>query len=173
MSSDESDKTVFWKPAGADNTIVRPTPGGGRRSTSQSAPVYQPSVPEMRGDKLAVLDPGPQPVYSRPEYSLNPLVAAASALLVVFEKTRVSPSHPNVVGLYQRLVVEIKSFEAQIRGSGIKSEIALTARYVLCTALDEAVLNTPWGGESKWPQQTLLSTFHGETSGGEKFFLIL
>ena len=27
--------------------------------------------------------------------------------------------------------------------------------------------------ESAWPQRTLLSVFHNETSGGEKFFLIL
>ena len=171
MSSDESDKTVFWQPKSGDSTVVRPTPGGGRRGAAQ--PAYQPSAPETRMDKPAVLDHGSLPVYSQPEYSLNPLIAAASALLVVFEKTRVSLSHPNVDGLYQRLVAEIKAFEAQVRERGIKSEIALTARYILCTVLDEAVLNTPWGGESKWPQQTLLSTFHGETAGGEKFFLIL
>ena len=35
------------------------------------------------------------------------------------------------------------------------------------------VLSTPWGGESEWSHQSLLSTFHNETLGGEKFFLIL
>jgi type VI secretion system protein ImpK len=31
----------------------------------------------------------------------------------------------------------------------------------------------PWGAESAWAQKTLLSVFHNETKGGEKFFIIL
>ena len=91
----------------------------------------------------------------------------------MFEKTRSAVSHPDVGGLHQRLVSEIKSFETKAKDSGIKPEIVLSARYALCVALDESVLNTPWGSESAWPQRTLLSVFHNETSGGEKFFLIL
>ena len=49
----------------------------------------------------------------------------------------------------------------------------MIARYLLCTMLDEAVLNTPWGAESAWTQRSLLATFHKETAGGEKFFAIL
>jgi len=44
---------------------------------------------------------------------------------------------------------------------------------VLCTVLDEAVLNTPWGNNSGWAQQSLLSLFHKEVSGGERFFDLL
>lgn len=82
-------------------------------------------------------------------------------------------SHPNVGGLHQRLVNEIKSFETKAKEQGIQPEIVLSARYILCTVLDESVLNTPWGAESAWTQRTLLSMFHNETSGGEKFFIIL
>jgi type VI secretion system protein ImpK len=35
------------------------------------------------------------------------------------------------------------------------------------------VLSTPWGSQSPWSEQTLLSIFHKETWGGEKFFIIL
>ena len=49
----------------------------------------------------------------------------------------------------------------------------MAARYVICTFLDETVLRTPWGSEGIWSTQSLLSTFHNETWGGEKFFLIL
>ena len=101
---------------------------------------------------------------------LNPLINAASTLIAVFEKTRQSLSHPDVGGLHQRLVDEIKLFENKAREVGIRPEIVLSARYALCTTLDEMVLNTPWGAESAWPQRTLLSIFHNETSGGEKFF---
>ena len=43
----------------------------------------------------------------------------------------------------------------------------------MCTALDEAVVTTPWGNESEWSQMSLLSSFHNETFGGEKFFILL
>ena len=92
---------------------------------------------------------------------------------LVYEKTRHSVSHPDVGGLYQRLVNEIKVFDSRAKEQGVRAEVVLAARYIICALLDEAVLNTPWGAESAWPQKTLLSTFHNETAGGEKFFLIL
>lgn len=180
MSTDNSDKTVFRQPAGAaDRTVMRPRPGG-RGNAPQQAPVQQP----MSDDRGQVYNraPTPQPTapsfdtqaaYFRTGKGLNPLVNAASTLIAVFEKTHKSMSHPNVGGLHQRLVNEIKEFESKAKEQGIKPEVVLSARYILCTVLDEAVLNTPWGAESAWTQRTLLSMFHNETSGGEKFFLIL
>src|SRR5690606_38681529 len=97
----------------------------------------------------------------------------AATLIAVFEKTRQSMSHPDVGGLHQRLTNEVRAFESRLREMGMRQETVLAARYVLCSALDEAVLNTPWGSESAWAQRTLLTVFHNETSGGEKFFLIL
>ena len=49
----------------------------------------------------------------------------------------------------------------------------VAARYVLCAALDEAVLSTPWGAQSEWAQHPLLVTLHREAWGGEKFFDML
>lgn len=174
MNSGDSDKTIFRPSANADSTILRPTPGGGRRgghgAPAPTAPVAERPVAESYGSPAGF---APQAAAIEPLQGLNPLVSAASVLLTLIEKTRHSLSHPNVEGLYQRLVSEIRAFENRARASGIKNEIVVAARYLLCTALDEAVLNTPWGGESRWPQQTLLSTFHNETAGGEKFFLIL
>ena len=39
--------------------------------------------------------------------------------------------------------------------------------------LDEAVLSTPWGGQSEWAQHPLLVALHREAWGGEKFFEML
>jgi len=175
MSTDNQDKTVFRKPAGAaDRTVMRPRAGG------RAAPPVEQPVP-LQGQTY---NPAPMPQSAAPAFDtqaaffrtgkgLNPLVNAASTLIAVFEKTHKSMSHPNVGGLHQRLVNEIKSFETKAKDLGIKPEVVLSARYILCTVLDEAVLNTPWGAESAWTQRTLLSMFHNETSGGEKFFLIL
>ena len=186
MSSDDSDKTVFKQPSvDADRTVIRPMPGGGAaggRSTMQPSPGGAPvsSQPaSAQYQQTAVQSANHQSstvagtAYFNTTNGLNPLVNAASILIAVFEKTRVSVSHPDVGGLHNRLVNEIKAFETKAKETGIKPEIILSARYAVCAALDEAVLNTPWGSESAWPQRTLLSIFHNETSGGEKFFLIL
>jgi type VI secretion system protein ImpK len=55
----------------------------------------------------------------------------------------------------------------------VASEVVLAARYALCAALDEAVLSTPWGGQSEWAHQTLLNALHREAWGGQKFFEML
>ncbi|WP_444993969.1 type IVB secretion system protein IcmH/DotU [Aliikangiella sp. IMCC44359] len=176
--SSGNDKTVF-RPRGGNNnpdrTIVRPTPG--RRGNSTQP---HPAAPSARRNQPPVQQPPPRVDYQnldtnyfRTSHGLNPLVNAASTLIAVFEKTRNTASHPDVGGLYQRLSNEIRMFQSRLQELGVKSEIAISARYVLCSALDETVLNTPWGAESQWPQKTLLSVFHNETSGGEKFFQIL
>ncbi len=180
MSSDDGDKTVFRQPSiDSDRTVIRPMPGG--RGGAQQPPAQPQVAPAVQTPPTAqhhTAAPQAAAAVSASSYfstssGLNPLVNAASTLIAVFEKTRASVSHPDVGGLHQRLVNELKNFENSARDAGIKPEVILSARYALCTALDEAVLNTPWGSESAWPQRTLLSVFHNETAGGEKFFLIL
>lgn len=186
MSTDDKnpDKTVFRQPVSrGDGTVIRPMPGG--RASSGHTQVPSSPVPASPAPHQPAYTQQPASSHTRipnvdfnagkfeTAYGLNPLVNAASMLLAVFSKTRESVSHPNVGGLHQQLVNEIKSFENKVREVGTKPEIALAARYILCTILDEAVLNTPWGAESAWTQRTLLSMFHNETEGGEKFFLIL
>ena len=178
MSTDNQDKTVFRQPvAGADRTVMRPRPGARNATTSQplqtgaaSVSNYQ-SAPAKEHFNHQTVDTNAG--YFKAGEGLNPLVSTASTLIAVFQKTYKSLNHPNVGGLHQRLVNEIKAFETNAKDRNIKPEIILAARYILCTVLDEAVLNTPWGAESAWTQRTLLSLFHNETSGGEKFFLIL
>ena len=170
--SDDSDKTVF-KTAGRgspDHTAMRPMPGGRGATAPQPGAARPASKPQP--SSMAPVDDVEAVLFGATQ-GLNPLVNAASALITVFEKTRQSTSHPNIGGLHKRLVSEIRQFDNRLRELGIKPEIALSARYVLCSVLDETILNTPWGSESPWAQRTLLSVFHNETSGGEKVFLIL
>jgi type VI secretion system protein ImpK len=104
---------------------------------------------------------------------LNPVIDAAMSLLVLASQLRNTTTHPDVAGLRQHVVQQIKAFEQTARAKGATPETTLAARYTLCTFLDETVLSTPWGSESVWSSQSLLSLFHNETWGGEKFFLIL
>lgn len=105
--------------------------------------------------------------------SLNPLVAAASALLSEVVRLKHSPEAEDFHLLNQQLSSAIKLFERRALHEGAESSQVMAARYVLCTVLDEAVVTTPWGNESAWSQMSLLSSFHNETFGGEKFFQLL
>ncbi len=175
MSSNDfnSDKTVFRQPSvTADRTVIKPMPGGRRaaNAVSQTTATAAENSPSYQQPSMGLET---EAAYFKTTQGLNPLVNAASILLAVFEKTKEAITHPDIAGLHQRMVNEIKSFEIRAKEQGIPAEIVLSARYILCTMLDEAVLNTPWGCESAWHQRSLLSIFHNETSGGEKFFLIL
>lgn len=171
MSSDDSDRTVFKQPIpGGDRTVLKPMPG--RRGAPPAEP-RQPPPAQPRQSAGGSPRVDSEAAYFRTASGLNPLVNTAATLIAVFEKTRQSMSHPDVGGLHQRLTNEVRAFESRLREMGVRQETVLAARYVLCSALDEAVLNTPWGSESAWAQRTLLTVFHNETSGGEKFFLIL
>ncbi|MBX8613718.1 type IVB secretion system protein IcmH/DotU [Pseudomonas cichorii] len=105
--------------------------------------------------------------------NINPLVAAASDLLAQMVKLAGTASEEadELHSLNHRLARGIKVFEARARQDGIESDQLLAARYVLCTVLDETVLSTSWGAE--WSTMSLLSHFHQETFGGEKFFQLL
>jgi type VI secretion system protein ImpK len=149
------------------STVVRPQPGGTRRlpveTTVGARPVPAPGEPEnLSGALREMLGQG-----------LNPLVRAASPLLLLAGRLRQSPAHADVAGLRRQVVDEIRRFEARARASGAAPEVVMAGRYVLCATVDEAVLSTPWGGHSEWAQQSLLVALHREAWGGQKFFEML
>ena len=105
--------------------------------------------------------------------SLNSLVAAASDLLSEVVRLKHSINREDMLVLNERLTSGLKLFEVSALHNGAESSQVMAARYVLCTVADEAVVTTPWGNESEWSQMSLLSSFHNETFGGEKFFQLL
>jgi type VI secretion system protein ImpK len=101
------------------------------------------------------------------------LTDLATNLLSLVSQIQDTVSHDDVAALHESVVREVKTFEETAHQWGIGLETVITARYLLCTLVDESVLSTPWGSQSQWGEQTLLSIFHKETWGGEKFFKIL
>lgn len=186
MSSDDP-----FSNGDSDRTILRPMPGGRRPATPDPAP----STPPVQNPVNP--DPFPDPAFNRPAPSaprsdmvesdlagfpavdyivrsgVNPLVACADELLVLGAQLRNTVSQDRVAKLKEQIVQQLKRFEDQAYSKGIDRDTVLTARYLLCTYLDGAVASTPWGIESGWTNQSLLSVFHNETWGGEKFFQIL
>src|SRR5690606_40784526 len=103
----------------------------------------------------------------------TPLLGPAAPRIAVGARLGATVGHPDPASLFRHVAQEVKSFEAGAAAAGVRPEDALTARYALCTLIDEAVLNTPWGSQSEWASRTLLNVFHSEGWGGEKFFQIL
>lgn len=139
-------------------TIIRPSPGG--RRVPNNAPLPTFALPNLNPSHAAL--PG-----------LNPLVACASGLLTVAAQVRATLAHPDPEGLREALIGQMRTFEQQARAQGFADAVVLPARYVLCSLLDESVLDTPWGSQSVWSNRGLLISFHNESWGGEKFFTAL
>ena len=104
---------------------------------------------------------------------INPLERAASRLLPLLVSIRRSTDEPDVPRLRQRLIDELETFKGRAREVLDAPEQVTQASYVLCTALDEAAMNTPWGHRANWAQHSLLERFHREVTGGERFFALL
>jgi type VI secretion system protein ImpK len=104
---------------------------------------------------------------------LNPLVQAASPLLLLMGQLRAEFSPIDVTGLRRDALEAIRRFEEYARAAGVPNDLVLSARYALCAGVDEAVLSTPWGAQSEWAQHSLLVAVHREAWGGEKFFEML
>lgn len=170
-----SEDDPFFGSGDSDRTILRPTPGGRRGPATPSPQSPRPAAPQQPQQAYGQPPLQAQPIGGLPDLSggLNPLTAAATTLLALIAQLRDSASHPDPESLFQNVSQEVQQFEAAARTRGEPADVILGARYVLCTAIDETVLNTPWGSQSIWATQTLLGTFHNETWGGEKFFQLL
>jgi type VI secretion system protein ImpK len=160
-----------------DATVLRPQGSAGADDATHIGP---PRVPP-RTPSTGVAQPVPSARSARRAELgdfmsgvANPLVRAANPLLLLTVQLRHSVAPPaDVARLREQAVAQVHGFERYAQSAGLNTQTIMAARYVLCTMLDEAVNNAPWGDLSGWAQKTLLVTFHGETYGGAKFFQIL
>lgn len=145
-----------------DATVMRGQPAP--RRPAQGAPA-SPAPPRPGGSETDISD-----FLGR---SVNPLVQAATPLLLLAVQLRHAVQPPDPLRLREQAVAQVRRFEARAVESGLPVQAVTAARYVLCTFLDESVLNAPWGERSGWAEKTLLVSFHNESYGGAKFFQIL
>jgi len=101
------------------------------------------------------------------------LLSTAMPTIILMLKLKNTLPPPDVEQIYQTSINEIRTFEKSLQQLGYAPKIALAACYCLCTAFDEMILNTSWGEQSPWINNTLLSSIHKETWGGERFYIIL
>lgn len=165
--SDDVNRTVTRPiPGGLRGGAATPQPGSRRSSSPQSTPRSQrqhtPTNQHYSEPNTVVFGLG-----------LNPLVEAASPIINIATQLRNEVSHGDVSSLREHLIRQIRLFEDRAKTKNCAQNELLTARYLLCAFVDESVLSTPWGSDSPWASQSMLSTFHNETWGGEKFFQVL
>jgi type VI secretion system protein ImpK len=149
-------------PQAFDRTQFMPRPGG---RGPQPAAAVQPAP--------APLNLPAEPLAPGQAQGLNPLEQAAGPLLALLTRLRNTIAHPAPASLRAQLLAYLRQFEERAEAAGVARNEVLLARYALCTALDEAVLSTPWGSSSDWSKQSLLITVHNEAWGGEKVFQLL
>ncbi|MEW5547901.1 type IVB secretion system protein IcmH/DotU [Pseudomonas soli] len=159
MDTPQDDKTVLFNQDGSapEGQALTALGGAARAEPLEQRMVYSARLPSSGSFSVG----------------LNPLVAAAGELLSEVVRLKHSETSEDLTTLKERLSACIRSFETRIHYEGVESSQITVARYLLCTVVDEAVVTTPWGNESQWSQMSLLSAFHNETFGGEKFFAVL
>ncbi|OAS27819.1 type IVB secretion system protein IcmH/DotU [Methylobacterium platani] len=158
----EADRRSF----DSESTVVRPTPGGVR------------PAPALQVDQRSILPPPPS-AYPEPEAGdfartgMPPMVEAALPLLSLIARLRTLPGAPDLEALRLRVIAAVKAFEAAILGVAVTRERAQAAHYALCATIDDVILNSSWGAYSVWARQGMVSTFHTDVTGGERFFDLL
>ncbi|WAC71424.1 DotU family type VI secretion system protein [Roseateles sp. SL47] len=143
--------------AGFDDqrTFIKPRPGG-------AAPARQVNP-----------DGSSEPPPETEAKGLNALLSLANKLLLLVPPLRATRRVDDPAALRNQLAQGIRDFAAQAQAAGIAPERIMATRYVLCTMIDEAAADTPWGGSGVWARHSLLSMFHNETWGGEKVFQLM
>jgi len=139
-------------------TFIKPNPGGR---------AARPGEPVTASDAQGAADT------PAPGAGLNPLVALANPLLLAAPQIRATRHVDDPAALRNALAQGIRDFAARAAAQGIAPERVMAARYVLCTMLDEAAADTPWGGSGVWGRHSLLTMFHNEAEGGEKVFQLM
>ena len=127
----------------SERTVIKPRPKMPGMATA-ALPVYSAVVQQS------------EPVEISAHTAVNPLVASASSLLSLIGHLRTMTQSPDLALLRSAMISEIQRFEAKANRAGISNDNIIAARYVLCTALDESVSNTPWGVQASWSKQSLL-----------------
>ncbi len=124
-------------------------------------------------DTVAHLDQDADLAFQLRGHSINPLVDAAMPLFGLVIRLRRLESYNHVNELHVTVRDQIKAIDEEILLHGYDRVTQMAYRYALCSFVDDAVMSTPWGSNSPWAERSLLSVFHNETWGGEKFFTVL
>ncbi|WP_210668761.1 type IVB secretion system protein IcmH/DotU [Pseudomonas protegens] len=123
-------------------------------------------------------DPDVEGYPGDPEFQLrggfeNLMLDAASPLFGLVIRLRTLDDLPNIAYVHKTVQNQVSNIREEIQQHGYPIVHQEVYSYALCLYLDEAVMSRPWGNNSCWSHEPLLSIFHDETQGGEKIFVLL
>ena len=145
---------------------------------SPDIPTFADTVDPERNKKTYEIPPG-EPEEERlikVRAAKNPLLEAARVLL------RAQADIPDMPDKLERraskllrplLVEEMRVFQRLCEQANIRLDHMIAARYCLCTALDEAAMQTAWGKDSEWTKNGLATTFREDREGGDKVYWLI
>lgn len=154
MSSDASPLNDPFAELDGQRTFVRPQPGGWSAARADPGDTRSSDAPPV-------------------DHGLTPLLALANRLLLLVPQLRATRQVDDPSALRAALAQGVREFATAAQAAGIAPERVWAARYVVCTALDEAAAGTPWGSGGAWGRHSLLAEFHNEAFGGEKVFQLM
>ncbi|MBP2293222.1 type IVB secretion system protein IcmH/DotU [Azospirillum rugosum] len=138
------------------------SPGGFRGRLHAAAEQGRAPVASPTGEAIAL-----------PHTGVNPLAAAAAPLLGLVSRLRTASMSVPIEQVRAQTVAALRDFEGRATAQGAPRETVRTAHYALCATIDDIVLNTPWGNRSPWAAASMVSSFHNEVTGGERFYRLL
>ena len=174
-----TDKDPFAEPDDTERTVIRPNPGGRRKTTPPTAVASSVSNETNRDErKIKVTTEDSSSRKSKDmllvgKAGMNTLNNCASSLFALIGRVRNQAQHSDPDNLRKAVVSEVRRFENSSLEKNVDKQAIRVARYVICATIDDVILNTPWGGNSAWGMQSMVGTFHKETVGGDRFYDLL
>ena len=151
----------FAEPGDPDRTIVRPMPGGTRAARPPAA---------LAATQVAVPPSAAGPDLEQVRTGTGPLATAAAPLLQLLARLRSAATAPDPGDMRERTRRELRAFERRAKEAKVPADQLRLAHYALCAALDDVVLNLPWGARGRWRDQPLAVELHGDADAGRGFF---
>ena len=102
--------------------------------------------------------------------SSNPLLAAASSLLILLGRLRTGLVELQVAPLMEHVTREIDRFERNAISAGVHPHEALVAKYALSGTADDIVQNLPGSDRGDWQQYSMVARFFHKRDSGVGFF---
>lgn len=102
--------------------------------------------------------------------SRNPIIAAATPLLIFLDQLRLKIFEPDAEMLATQIGRTIREFERHLADAGIPAETAQTAKLALCATADDVIANLPGPGSRDWARLGMLSRFFPSADPGSSFF---
>ncbi|MHC5308059.1 type IVB secretion system protein IcmH/DotU [Bartonella sp. LJL80] len=115
-----------------------------------------------------------QPDFSFPirGMAINKIIDASSTLIALIMRISSLGDYDEVEDLHKRCRSELDTIILELHKEAYDRSTQIAFSYCMCSFIDETVLATDWGERSGWAQKSLLSIYHQETWGGEKFFIV-